>query len=137
MKSSYAFSAYTLTDTSLTKGKTLVFSKILNDEEQTYDNSSGQYTVPVSGTYLFTATLCVSANTDGRLNFVADGIRFGALFVGDSKWTVCSQGTAIGRLYKGAKVWLTADTIGTAYDRVNNPLGFNYFAGYMINETRD
>ena len=114
-----------------------MFTKTIFDEEHTYDNSSGQYTVSVRGTYLFTATLCVRTNKEGRINFVVDGIRFGALYVGDVDWGVCAQGTAIERLDKGAKVWLKATFSGTAYNKADDPLGFNYFAGYLINEHRD
>lgn len=136
VKSSYAFSAHWLPDTSLSKGKTLVFSKTIFDEEQTYDNSSGKYTVPFSGTYLFTAHLCIFDRHHGEIYFVADGIRFGAFYVVDKDWYVCAQGTAIGQLQKGAKVWLKADSTAAAYN-ADDPSGFNYFAGYLINKNRD
>lgn len=98
-KSSYAFSAYWLSSNALaTLNAAVIFSKTLFDEKEAYDNTTGKYTVPVSGTYMFTSQLCLNGNDYAAVNFVADGNRIGAFDSGDKSFYSCSSGTALGKL---------------------------------------
>ena len=50
--SAVAFSAYVDTTTSLSSAQT-VFNKVLLNEQQAYDQSTGVFTCPISGIYMF------------------------------------------------------------------------------------
>ena len=50
-----AFSAYVDENTSPSKaGDVYVFDKVLTNKGQAYDESTGVFTCPISGTYVFT-----------------------------------------------------------------------------------
>ena len=103
--SSYAFSAYWLSYYDFeTLNAVLRFSRILFDEEDTYDSSTGKYIVPVTGVYTFISQLCLGGDNYAAVHFVADGSRIGAFDIHNN--STCSSGTALAKLEKGRQFWL-------------------------------
>ena len=134
-KPSYAFSAYWLSSNALaTKHTAVIFSKTLFDEKEAFDNTTGKYTVPVSGTYIFISQLCVNGANYAAVNFVADGSRIGAFASGDDSYHTCSSGAALAKLQEGQKVWLQVTSTASSIRNTDNYGGFNYFAGILIRE---
>ena len=104
------------------------------DEGELYDTRTGKYTVPVSGKYYFTAALCTGSGNDyGSVNIVADGVRIGAFDLGDGSFHRCSSGNGVAKLQKNANIWLVVTNSFTGRNS-DDYYGFNYFAGYLINE---
>lgn len=129
----YAFSAYFLTDRTPTKNEAVVFTKTLFDRDGVYNNSTGKFTAPVDGVYLFTASLCTPPNKDVWLHFVADGTKIGALMTGDKYWNTCSSGSAITFLSKRSNVWLSPVSVSSGISFNNNEQSyFNGFAGALL-----
>lgn len=130
---SYAFSAYWLTNTSPAKNEVIIFTRTIFDKGGVYNNSTGKFTAPVSGIYLFTATLCPYNTKDTWVHFVSNGNRIGAFMAGDKVWNTCSSGSTIASLQKGANVWIRGIIIrsGTVF-RNNDNQSFNGFAGSLL-----
>ena len=135
-KSSYAFAAYWLTNDYATLNTVLIFSKTLFDEDASYNNRTGIYTVPASGTYLFTSILCVGPGDYASVDIVADGARIGVLILADNVYQSCTSGTAVASLHRNAQVWLTVISISGKCRNNESSDSFNYFAGHLISESR-
>lgn len=100
----HAFSAFWLAKENPAKGEALVFNRILVNENDAYNKNTGEYTVPVNGTYMFISTLCTHANQWVKVQFVADGKVIGAFRASDRDWDVCTSSSATSNLQKGMKV---------------------------------
>lgn len=135
-RKAYSFSAYWLSDTSPANNDAIVFTRTLYDTGNVYNNRTGKFTAPVTGIYIFTATLCISSSSWMTLQFVADGTRIGAFAAGDANYWTCSSGSATALLLKGSAVWLRAHDTNAGERLVNNgDNAFNGFTGTMIYET--
>lgn len=127
---SYAFSAYSQSEESPAVGDTLVFTIIQLDENGVYD--TGIFTAPVSGTYMFSATLCTWPNKFVYAHFVADETIIGATSSGDPILYACSSGFAMARLPKGARVFLKVAHISTGPAIKEDEYRRNTYSGHKI-----
>lgn len=131
--SSYAFSAYWIADTSPSVGDVIVFTNILLDEANSYNSTTGKFTAPVGGIYLFASNLCIHHNRSVRVEFVVDNVPIGRFRISDKVYSECSSGTAIGIVQKGSKVWLRVIEIESGDMFHNHPtMTFNSFTGHLL-----
>ena len=88
-------------------GETLIFNRVLLNENEAYNSQTGEYTVPVTGTYMFTATLCTGPDRWTDVQFVADGTVIGAFRSADQGWHTCHSSSVTAHLQKSMKVKMT------------------------------
>lgn len=132
----YSFSAHWLSSTSPANNDVIIFTRTLYDKGNVYNNTTGKFTTPVTGIYLFTAALCIKPNTWMNLQFMADGTRIGEFVAGDKYWSICSSGSATAPLSKGSVVWLRAHSVDYGEKLWNSDdNGFNGFTGTLVYET--
>lgn len=74
------------------------------NENNVYDNCTGEYTVHANGVYMFSTTLCFSGNKNADMHILADDKVIGAFRVGDNSWHLCTSSTASAYLVKDTKV---------------------------------
>lgn len=129
-----AFHAQEAADKSLANNQVIVFTKVNLNEGDSYDNTNGYFTAPVSGIYHFTAHLC--GKRGKSVNYV--------LFVNDKKWTsglytAASEGTCTSfsvtvQMKSGERAWVTVDASGSSSTDIlyEDPDDWNYFTGFLI-----
>ena len=130
---SYAFSVMWLLNTNPAVGETLRFSSIALNEKDVYNAYTGEYTVPVNGTYLFTSNLCTHANRWVNIKFMAGSAVIGAFRAADHDWDFCSSSSVISYLTKDTKVKMNVQSKAPSeifYNAQNNYL--SSFSGYLI-----
>ena len=119
---SYAFSANWLRDHDANVGEALVFKNVILNEEDVYNNNTGEYSVKVNGTYLFSSTLCIENHNYANMRFVADDIVLGIFRVSGSSWHSCASSTTVAYLSKDTKVRIDAlqkSQSNVLYDHTN------------------
>ena len=77
----------------LSKGDTIVFEEIVQSEGDGYDNKTGIFTAPVTGTYLFTTQFCLRSPEELAVNIVANGKAITAASFGDGEWSYIGTST--------------------------------------------
>ena len=103
---SYAFSAYWLSNHDANVGDTLIFLNVILNEENVYNKYTGEYTVKVNGTYMFSTTLCFMNVGYANVRFLADDKAIGIFRVGDKDWQLCACSSTIAYLPKDSNVRL-------------------------------
>ncbi|XP_045200343.2 uncharacterized protein LOC123554329 [Mercenaria mercenaria] len=106
ISSPVVFQAKDVTDTSPGKDHTLVFKTTMLNKGNGYDNSTGIFTAPVSGTYLFTIQLCVPVNTSPWYNIVAENKLIQTGYFYDRKSNSCHTADGITILQAEERVWI-------------------------------
>ena len=130
---SYAFSAMWLSNTNPAVGETLIFSRIALNEKNVYNANTGEYTVPVNGTYLFTSTLCTVYNKWVNVKFMADSAVIGAFRAADHDWSFCSSSSVIRYLTKDTKVKMNVQNKGSGEIFLNTEDNYlSSFSGHLI-----
>lgn len=134
---SYAFNAYWLANTNPANGDALVFTRIHLNEGNVYDSSTGKYTAPLNGTYLFSTTLCFNTAMWAFIHFIVDGTPNGVFLAGNSQGrdAHCASSTVTVFLQKGMQVWLKVynKSPGTPFINGHNQY-HSHFAGHLIKE---
>ena len=134
---SYAFNAYWLANTNPATGDALVFTRIYLNEGNVYDSSTGKYTAPVNGTYLFSTTLCFDTANWASIHFIVDGTPNGVFLAGNSQGRDdhCTSSTVTVFLQKGMQVWLKVYKKGSRTPFANQENHYHSnFAGLLIKE---
>jgi len=116
-----------------TTGERLVYKVVLLNEGGGYDNSTGYFTAPRSGTYLFTAQVCSGDGTLAVVNIMANNIPVGTVIHEDAtgSWVDCGSGSGIAILSKGQRAWV--QTTHSYTSTLGNSLtSWNSFTGVLI-----
>ncbi|XP_045204159.2 uncharacterized protein LOC123557038 [Mercenaria mercenaria] len=101
-----AFQARGPADKSLDTGQTIVFAETMFNTGGAYDNMTGMFTVPVSGTYLFTIHLCIKNKMDMYYGIMVDNsVQTSGRFY-DNDAYMCYSADAISVLGGGEKVYI-------------------------------
>ena len=98
----------------------LIFSRVILNDNDVYDQNTGKFKTPVDGTYMFTANVCVYPNKYLDLKFLADDTVIGAFRIGDFDWYSCASSTAMSQLLKGQIVKLVVVHRSSSGDIVYN-----------------
>lgn len=112
---------------------TLLSSPSLLNYGGVYSTTTGKFTVPIDGVYMFTSTLCASYTSKyAFVDFVADGTVIGKFTAGDADREICFSGSAIARLQKGMQAFLKVRLIESGFYIIENMHHMNSFTGHMI-----
>ena len=135
---SYAFHAMWVanTDPSHYDAPALIFSRVILNDNDVYDQNTGKFKTPVDGTYMFTANVWVYPNKYLYLQFLADDTVIGAFRAGDhdKDFYSCTSSTAMSQLLKGQIVKLIVKyRFGSGDIVINYDNGFlSSFSGMLI-----
>ncbi|XP_045172772.2 complement C1q tumor necrosis factor-related protein 5-like [Mercenaria mercenaria] len=124
-----AFLAKELTNITPKSGEVLVFKTSMLNEGHGYDNTSGIFTAPTEGVYLFTIQLCVSPKSVPQYIIVADDKYLKRGYFYDKENDSCHTADAVAILKPKSRVWVTTST--------NQPLQqggyyWNTFSGVLL-----
>ena len=133
-RSSYAFHALWVANTDPSRYDALKFSRVILNDNDVYDQNTGEFETPVDGTYAFTANVCVAGNKLLRMQFLADDTIIGSFITGNKNWNSCTSATAMSQLLKGQIVKLiVVYRSGSGNIIYNNEEGYlSSFSGMLI-----
>ena len=131
---SYAFHAMWVANRDPSSHDALKFQRVILNDNDVFDQNTGEFKTPVDGTYMFTANVCVYRNKYLYLQFLADATVIGAFRTGDRYEYSCTSSTAMSQLLKGQIVKLVVKNRHGSGDIVfNNDDGFlSSFSGMLI-----
>jgi len=112
-------------------GDVLVFPTVEENEGGGYGNTTGVFTAPRKGLYIFTTNICAQSD-DLRYAIMKDGAYMGGQRVIDNKRWICTPITVHLYLTEGNKVWVQCTSKGPTklYDSFTNY--WNFFYGSFI-----
>ena len=100
------FNAKSVTSNSPQTGQPVVFSSVLSNIGSGYSSTTGKFTAPVNGTYIFTVQLCVTTNKAAEFGFIVDGTVSTAFQDKDhDEYSTASTSIQL-FLKQGQKVWV-------------------------------
>lgn len=106
-----AFSAYKPVDHTPVRGQIIVFSSALLNEGAAYSTTSGKFTAPVKGLYLFTAHLCNKHAMYMIFSIFLDEAELAVTTSADTSVSLCSSVSALSMVEVGQQI-----TVRGAYD---------------------
>ena len=101
------FNAHSVTNRSPPTYQPLVFTTVISNIGNSYSSSTGKFTAPVNGTYIFTVQLCVVNDYGAYFSLVLDGTTVTNFYDYDHDSTTTSSTTVPLFLKQGQKVWVT------------------------------
>jgi hypothetical protein len=127
------FSARGIKNRSPVTNETLVFSSIMSNNGSAYDKSTGIFTAPVGGLYMFNLQLCIHRDKYLYFEIVAnDIVIFKGLGLDDtSKWSTCHS-------YSTSTLLKALDEVSVKAARTNGaaiweyPETWSMFNGFLI-----
>nr|XP_022287429.1 uncharacterized protein LOC111100109 [Crassostrea virginica] len=124
-----AFTAGMTSESSSWVGDILVFPHVITNKGQGYSSSSGKFTAPRDGTYVFTVTAVSYSSDNLELDIVHDGVR--KVRTWSSSFTSYQTGTnlVVLELDRGDAVWVRRDT-GHGYYSQSVPM--TTFSGFIL-----
>lgn len=132
-----AFSVYLSADKSLGSNQHIKFDKVLLNDGNGYEPSTGTFRAPVSGVYSFTFVIAQRHNYELRTNLVVDGkVTIGAIAEGTRTYhDVQGTNTVNVHVCKGKAVWVESYNRGKIE---GNDAGFRYtsFSGHILYERK-
>ena len=128
-----AFNAYWIDDLSPAAGQTMVFSRILVNEGDAYNNITGEFTAPVDGTYSFSAQMCFANNQNLYFDIKVAGVTYAQSYSFDTDAVTCPMATTVAIVKKNQKVIVQwTHTSYTSNYIVKSDALRNYFTGVLI-----
>lgn len=114
-------------------GQTIVFPVIIENVGRGYDSSTGVFTAPVNGTYMFTTALCMNYQNELVSSIMVNGIqRSLTLFYGDADHS-CHTADAVAVLKESHKVLVQVISgSGSVIDHTDS-YRWNTFSGVLVN----
>ena len=101
------FNAHSVTTYSPPARQPLVFSSVISNIGNGYSSSTGKFTAPVNGTFIFTVQLCVRTNHGANFGLVLDGTTVTNFYDYDHDYDTTLSTTVPLFLKQGQKVWVT------------------------------
>ncbi|XP_060574668.1 coadhesin-like [Ruditapes philippinarum] len=133
--STVAFNAYYVTDCSPSAGQTMIFSKILMNEGEAYNPSTGVFVAPKDGTYTFYAQLCINSRTSIHFDIMVGSKVYATAYGYDSSAYSCPSTQAIAQMKSGDKAFVqwkswtqSSNAVPQSYTYVRN-----FFSGKYSN----
>jgi hypothetical protein len=99
-----AFHAYTKSGGSYTKNQLLIFPYVLINMGEGYDKSTGFFTAPVTGLYLFSAHICNASSHYMIISIIHEEVVIAKTDAFESDQTTCSSVSAPVLVKMGGKV---------------------------------
>ncbi|XP_061171941.1 complement C1q tumor necrosis factor-related protein 3-like [Saccostrea echinata] len=118
---------------------TLIFGNVLTNKGGAYNNNTGIFTAPVSGSYFFMVTIGLQAPTPAnnkdylRIHIIKNSRVAGYLFIGtEGLWLKRSENTLL-ELSKGDKVYVNLSDPATGFPYIAGGNHLSHFSGFLIN----
>nr|XP_022287172.1 myosin-11-like [Crassostrea virginica] len=124
-----AFTAGMTTYSSTWQGDILVFPHVINNKGQGYSSSSGKFTAPRDGTYVFTVTAVSFGSNYLSLDIVHDGVRKVRTYSSDTARYQTGTNLVVLELDRGDAVWVKR-YYGQGYYTYSVPL--TTFSGFIL-----
>nr|XP_022304291.1 multimerin-1-like [Crassostrea virginica] len=110
-------------------GDILVFPHVITNKGQGYSSSSGKFTAPRDGTYVFTVTVVSYSTNHLRLDIVHDGVRKVRTYSHSSTHYQTGTNLVVLELDRGDAVWVKR-YVGRGYYTYSVPL--TTFSGFIL-----
>ena len=124
-----AFTAGMISQSSSWKGDILVFPHVITNKGQGYDNSTGKFTAPRDGMYVFFVTGVSYLKNGLLLDIVQDGVRKVRTFSENSYYYETGTNLVVLELDRGDAVWVRRVS-GGGYWTYSVPL--TTFSGFLL-----
>lgn len=127
-----AFVSKDLTNNAASSGDILIYKTSMLNEGQGYNNSTGRFTAPVGGSYLFTAQFCMYGGDSKYIYyaFVTDGMFIKRGYFRSQTSFTCHSSDAVTVLKAGAQVWVTCPSITSSFHQHDDY--WNSFSGILL-----
>ena len=110
-------------------GDILVFPHVITNKEQGYSSSSGKFTAPRDGTYVFTLTVVSYDSNDLNQDIVYDGVSKLRTSLTDYASYQTGTNLVVLELDRGDDVWVKRDR-GRSYHSESVPV--TTFSGFIL-----
>ena len=124
-----AFTAGITSASSSWQGDILVFPHVITNKGQGYSSSSGKFTAPTDGTYVFTVTAVSYGGNWLSLDIVHDGVRKVGTWSDNSASYQTGTNLVVLELDRGDAVWVKL-TFGKGYYSQSVPM--TTFSGFIL-----
>ncbi|XP_060591382.1 EMILIN-2-like isoform X2 [Ruditapes philippinarum] len=123
------FQSKGLINLSPSAGETLVFKTTMLNEGNGYNNSTGVFTAPAAGVYLFTIQLCAHSKHDAQYIIMAEDKEIQRGFFYDTESNSCGTANGLTVLKEGHRV-----RIKMQYSRqlMESTTAWNTFSGVLL-----
>ena len=128
------FNAHSVTNHSPPTYQPLVFTTVISNIGNGYSSSTGKFTAPVNGTFIFTVQLCVSTDHGAEFGLVLDGTTVVNFHDYDHDSSTTSSTTIPLFLKQGQKVWVTPHTYSCSGCLTEDSYCWNRFSGSLIHK---
>ncbi|KAL4222757.1 hypothetical protein ACF0H5_018798 [Mactra antiquata] len=125
------FRARDMENESPANNETLVFTNVMQNVGNGYNQSTGVFTAPVGGTYLFTFDFCSDARQISYYAIVCEDVDQFLGYGYDNNYAACTSGDATLVLKSGQRVWIRSNSYGHFY---HDNLRWNVFSGVLIHQ---
>ena len=119
--------------TNLAADQPIVFGKTLTNIGHYYNNTTGVFYTPVSGTYMFFVNILSEANSFIETELLVNGNVLAELYSGGERYNGAGSNLVIAHLAKGDNVWVKVHGI---YGSSNMAVHccWSTFSGYLLRE---
>ncbi|XP_060590651.1 caprin-2-like [Ruditapes philippinarum] len=132
---SVAFFAHNVVDLKLDRtNKIIIFTTATTNEGSGYDTSTGIFTAPVGGLYLFIVNFCSLKKQHSPLALVLSGNVIARSSNYNADYHSCSSFSAIVRVKSSEKVWVKFMYGSPGYALYKDAWMLNSFSGILINK---
>lgn len=114
----------------LITSKPVIFRDITFNEGNGYDKTTGIFTAPVSGTYIFSIQFCTSANDGLGYVVMSKERELKRGYMKDTDQDSCYSFEAVDILGKGDRVWIAYKDPSVL---IEDNYRSNYFSGVLVN----
>ena len=105
-----------------------IFTDVLLNSGSGYDKTTGKFTAPIDGTYLFTCQLCPYSSKHIHYGVMVDGTEIVRGYF-KTGYSVCTSFDAITELKASENVWIQSFHIDQLYE---DQWRWNMFSGVLI-----
>lgn len=126
-----AFSSRTLRERSLEKGQIYIFTDTVYNFGEGYDNTTGVFTTPVDGMYLFTTSMCAEDSNANAYAIVTKNVDVARSVMHGGKGRPCNSLSAVLSLNISDTVFVRSTWSGThAHEDTSNR--WSTFYGLLV-----
>ncbi|XP_052765494.1 caprin-2-like [Mya arenaria] len=118
--------------TTLTTGEVILYKTVETNQGNGYSSTSGKFTAPTRGLYLFFMHTCTPSNKFDVLRIVKEGSVLIASVQRDNNNHVCSSSQAFVQLYAGDAVWVKCSSGSSDRQLFEDSIRWTSFGGALI-----